>query len=124
VAGKIKGELAQFREMAAFAQFGSDLDDKTKALLERGRRIVELFKQQQYQPLPVEMQAAVLYAMQQGFMDKIDVDKIKDYQGKLQEFLETRKASLLEAIRTKKAIDDALGADLKAAFEEFGQFYK
>jgi F-type H+-transporting ATPase subunit alpha len=62
--------------------------------------------------------------MQQGFMDKIDVDKIKDYQAKLQEFLETRKASLLEAIRTKKAIDDALGADLKAAFEEFGQFYK
>ncbi|MFM8655801.1 MAG: F0F1 ATP synthase subunit alpha, partial [Chthoniobacterales bacterium] len=124
VAGKIKGELAQFREMAAFAQFGSDLDDKTKALLERGRRIVELFKQQQYQPLPVEVQAAILYAMQQGCMDKIEVEKIKDYQGKLQEFLETRKASLLEAIRTKKAIDDALGAELKAAFDEFGQFYK
>jgi F-type H+-transporting ATPase subunit alpha len=119
VAGKIKGELAQFREMA-----GSDLDDKTKALLERGRRIVELFKQQQYQPLPVEMQAAVLYAMQQGCMDKVDVEKIKDYQAKLQEFLETRKAPLLDAIRTKKAIDDALGADLKAAFDEFGQFYK
>ncbi|MFM8684437.1 MAG: F0F1 ATP synthase subunit alpha, partial [Chthoniobacterales bacterium] len=113
-----------FREMAAFAQFGSDLDDKTKALLERGRRIVELFKQQQYQPLPVEVQAAVLYAMQQGCMDKIEVEKIKDYQAKLQEFLETRKASLLEAIRTKKAIDDALGAELKAAFDEFGQFYK
>ena len=124
VAGKIKGELAQFREMAAFAQFGSDLDDKTKALLERGRRIVELFKQQQYQPLPVEMQAAVLYAMQQGYMDKIDVEKIKDYQGKLQEFLETRKASLLDGIRTKKAIDDTLGAELKAAFDEFTQFYK
>ena len=124
VAGKIKGELAQFREMAAFAQFGSDLDDKTKGLLERGRRIVELFKQQQYQPLPVEMQAAVLYAMQQGYMDKVEVEKIKDFQAKLQEFLETRKASLLESIRTKKAIDDALGADLKAAFDEFAQFYK
>jgi len=62
--------------------------------------------------------------MQQGYMDKIDVEKIKDYQAKLQEFLETRKASLLEAIRTKKAIDDALGAELKAAFDEFGQFYK
>ena len=124
VAGKIKGELAQFREMAAFAQFGSDLDDKTKGLLERGRRIVELFKQQQYQPLPVEMQAAVLYAMQQGYMDKVEVEKIKDFQAKLQEFLETRKASLLESIRTKKAIDEALGADLKAAFDEFAQFYK
>jgi F-type H+-transporting ATPase subunit alpha len=62
--------------------------------------------------------------MQQGCMDKIEVDKIKDYQGKLQEFLETRKAPLLDAIRTKKAIDDALGAELKAAFDEFGQFYK
>jgi len=124
VAGKIKGELAQFREMAAFAQFGSDLDDKTKALLERGRRIVELFKQQQYQPLPVEMMAAVLYAMQQGLMDKIDVEKIKDFQAKLQEFLETRKSGLLDTIREKKAIDDALGAELKAAFDEFAQFYK
>jgi F-type H+-transporting ATPase subunit alpha len=124
VAGKIKGELAQFREMAAFAQFGSDLDDKTKGLLERGRRIVELFKQQQYQPLPVEMQAAVLYAMQQGYMDKVEVEKIKDFQAKLQEFLETRKASLLESIRTKKAIDDALGGELKAALDEFAQFYK
>jgi F-type H+/Na+-transporting ATPase subunit alpha len=124
VAGKIKGELAQFREMAAFAQFGSDLDDKTKGLLERGRRIVELFKQQQYKPLPVEMQAAVLYAMQQGYMDKVDVEKIKDFQAKLQEFLETRKASLLASIRAKKVIDDALGGELKAAMDEFAQFYK
>ena len=124
VAGKIKGELAQFREMAAFAQFGSDLDDKTKGLLERGRRIVELFKQQQYKPLPAEMQAAVLYAMQQGYMDKVDVEKIKDFQAKLQEFLETRKASLLASIRAKKVIDDALGGELKAAMDEFAQFYK
>ncbi len=124
VAGKIKGELAQFREMAAFAQFGSDLDDKTKGLLERGRRIVELFKQQQYKPLPVEMQAAVLYAMQQGYMDKVDVEKIKDFQAKLQEFLETRTASLLASIRAKKVIDDALGGELKAAMDEFAQFYK
>ena len=124
VAGKIKGELAQFREMAAFAQFGSDLDEKTKALLERGRRIVELFKQQQYQPLPVEMQAAVLYAMQQGYMDKIDVEKIKDFQAKLQEFLETRKSALLDKIREKKAIDEALGADLKAALDEFAPAYQ
>ncbi|MEI7865503.1 MAG: F0F1 ATP synthase subunit alpha [Chthoniobacterales bacterium] len=124
VAGKIKGELAQFREMAAFAQFGSDLDDKTKALLERGRRIVELFKQQQYQPYSVEMMAAILYAMQQGYMDKVDVEKIKDFQGKLQEFFETRKAPLLEKVRAKKAIDEALGAELKAALDEFAQFYK
>jgi len=124
VAGKIKGELAQFREMAAFAQFGSDLDDKTKALLERGRRIVELFKQQQYQPYSVEMMAVILYAMQQGYMDKVDVEKIKDFQGKLQEFFETRKAPLLEKVRAKKAIDDALGGELKAGLDEFAQFYK
>jgi len=70
------------------------------------------------------MQAAVLYAMQQGYMDAVDVEKIKDYQAKLQEFFETRKASLLDAIRTKKAIDEGLGTDLKAAIDEFKQFYK
>src|SRR5438128_11216212 len=77
VAGKIKGDLAQFREMAAFAQFGSDLDAKTKALLERGQRIVELFKQIQYNPIAVEEQAAVLYAAQQGFFDDVPAAKVK-----------------------------------------------
>src|SRR5436305_7108821 len=106
VAGKIKGDLAQFRELAAFAQFGSDLDAKTKAQLERGQRIVELFKQVQYNPIAVEQQAAVLWAMQNGYMDDVAVDKIKDFQKKLLEFLSTRKVELLARLEHEKAIND------------------
>ncbi|MEO8350515.1 MAG: F0F1 ATP synthase subunit alpha [Chthoniobacteraceae bacterium] len=124
VAGKIKGELAQFRELAAFAQFGSDLDAGTKAKLDRGARIVELFKQIQYNPLPVELQVATLWAMQNNYFDDIPVDKVKDFQLKLQDFFTTRKESILNKIVDKKAVDDAIGADLKAAVEEFKQGYK
>ncbi len=124
VAGKIKGELAQFRELAAFAQFGSDLDAATKAKLDRGSRIVELFKQTQYNPLTVEMQVAVLWTIQNNLMDDVAVDKIKDFQNKLQDYFNTRKEGLLNSIREKKAVDDAIGAELKAAVEEFKQSYK
>src|SRR6187431_2998173 len=86
VAGQLKGDLAQFRELAAFAQFGSDLDAKTKMILDRGARIVELFKQTQYNPLAVELQVAVLFAMQRGFFDSIEVRKIVDASKSLQEF--------------------------------------
>src|SRR5438477_231073 len=92
VAGKLKGDLAQFRELAAFAQFGSDLDAKTQAQLERGKRIIEVFKQPQYNPMLVEVQAAVLWTVQNGLMDDIAVDKIKDFQTKLTEYLTSRKA--------------------------------
>jgi F-type H+-transporting ATPase subunit alpha len=98
VAGKIKGDLAQYRELAAFAQFGSDLDAKTKSTLERGARIVELFKQPQYNPISVEMQAIVLWSMQKGLFDPIAVDKVKAAQNKFVEFIESRKASLLEKL--------------------------
>ena len=124
VAGKIKLELAQFRELAAFAQFGSDLDAKTQATLERGKRIVELFKQNQYNPLPVEIQSAVLFAMQNNLLDDVAVDKIKDFQNKLTDFLATRKEPLLVKLRAEKAISDTLGADLKAAVTEFKQSYR
>jgi len=124
VAGKIKGELAQFRELAAFAQFGSDLDAATKAKLDRGGRIVELFKQIQYNPLTVEMQVAVLWTIQNNYMDDVAVDKIKDFQAKLQDFFGTRKEGLLNSIREKKAVDDALAGELKSAVEEFKQSYK
>lgn len=124
VAGKIKGDLAQFRELAAFAQFGSDLDAKTKALLDRGQRIVELFKQTQYKPLPVELQASVLWGMQNGHFDDVPVAAVKDFQNKLQDFLVTRKDSLLTKLRDKGAIDDGITADLKAAYVEFKQGYK
>jgi F-type H+-transporting ATPase subunit alpha len=124
VAGKIKGDLAQFRELAAFAQFGSDLDAKTKAQLDRGGRIVELFKQTQYKPLPVELQAAVLWAMQNGYFDDVPVASVKDFQGKLQDFFVTRKDAVISKIRDKGAIDDGITADLKAALTEFKTSYK
>ena len=123
VAGRVKGDLAQFRELAAFAQFGSDLDAKTQALLERGKRIVELFKQNQYHPQPVEAQVVILWAAQNNFLDDVPVDKIKDFQAKLADFFATRKTDLLAKIRSEKAISDALAAELKTAVTEFKPTY-
>jgi F-type H+-transporting ATPase subunit alpha len=119
VAGKVKLDLAQFRELAAFAQFGSDLDSATKARLDRGQRIVELFKQIQFNPIPVELQVAVMWAMQNGFIDPVPVERVKEFQNKLQDFLQTRKESLLASIRQKKQLDAELEANLKATLEEF-----
>jgi F-type H+-transporting ATPase subunit alpha len=119
VAGKVKLELAQFRELAAFAQFASDLDAATKQRLDRGSRIVEIFKQQQYNPIPVEMQVALLWTVQNAYFDKVPVAEVKAVQTKLSDFLANRKASILEEIKTKKALDDTLTAQLKAAVEEF-----
>ena len=124
VAGKIKGDLAQFRELAAFAQFGSDLDAKTKSILDRGARIVELFKQVQYNPLATEIMVTTLWSMQNGFMDDVAVDKIKDFQLKLQDFFTTRKDAVLAKIRDKGAIDDDITNDLKAAVTEFKTSYR
>ena len=124
VAGKLKGDLAQFRELAAFAQFGSDLDAKTKALLDRGGRIVELFKQSQYSPIPVEQQAVTLWAMQNGYIDDVPVDRVKEFQTKLREFFETRKESILATIVEKEKIDDDLAASIKTAADEFKSTWK
>ena len=124
VSGRIKLELAQFRELAAFAQFGSDLDAKTQAQLERGKRIVEVFKQPQYNPMSVELQVAVLWAVQNGHFDKVDVDKVKDFQAKLTDFLSTRKEDLLAKIRTEKKVSDEIAADLKSAIEDFADTYQ
>ena len=124
VAGKIKGDLAQFRELAAFAQFGSDLDAKTKSILDRGARIVELFKQVQYNPLATEIMVTTLWSMQNGFMDDVAVDKIKDFQLKLQDYFTTRKDAVLAKIRDKGAIDDDITNDLKAALAEFKTSYR
>jgi F-type H+/Na+-transporting ATPase subunit alpha len=124
VAGKIKGMLAQYRELAAFAQFGSDLDAATKKLLDTGSRIVELFKQQQYNPLAVELQVAVLWSMMNGYFDDVAVDKVKDFQAKLQDFLQTRKDAVLQALRDKPEINDSTAALLKEAVSEFKQNYR
>lgn len=124
VASRIKLDLAQYRELAAFAQFGSDLDPRTQALLDRGRRIVELFKQPPYQPIPVEIQVAILWAVQNNFMDDVPVEKIKDFQNRLTEFLQTSKSSLLEKLRKQKAITDEIALELKEAVGQFKQTYR
>ncbi len=119
VGGKLKGELAQFRELAAFAQFGSDLDAKTKAQLERGSRIVELFKQPQLNPLAIEVQASVLWALQKNYFDSIDIKSIVTAANSLKDFLTSRKEALLTKIRTKAALDAEIEAELKAAADEW-----
>ena len=124
VAGRIKLELAQFRELAAFAQFGSDLDAKTQAQLERGKRIVEVFKQQQYNPMLLEVQVATLWTVQNGLMDDVPVEKIKDFQHKLADYLTSRKEGLMSKISKEKALSDALSAELKSAITDFKQTYK
>jgi F-type H+-transporting ATPase subunit alpha len=124
VAGRIKGDLAQFRELAAFAQFGSDLDAATQAKLERGKRIVELFKQPQYNPMPVEIQVGVMWAIQNGFFDDVPVDKVKDFQDKLTTHLKDRREKLLTTIAKEKAISDATATELKTAIGEFKQSYR
>ena len=119
VAGQLKGDLAQFRELAAFAQFGSDLDAKTQAQIDRGKRLVELFKQSQYSPISVEIQVAVIWAAQNGYLDDVPVERVKEFQAKLTEFLNTRKAELLQSIATEKTLSQVLMGELKAAADQF-----
>ena len=124
VAGQLKGELAQFRELAAFAQFGSELDAKTQAQIDRGKRIMEIFKQPQYNPIPVEVQVAVLWAAQNGYVDHVPVERIKEFQASLTEFLTTRKGELLRKIAEEKALSADLTAELKAAADQFKETWK
>ena len=124
VAGQLKGDLAQFRELAAFAQFGSDLDAKTQAQIDRGKRIMEIFKQAQYNPIPVEVQVLVIWTAQNGYLDQIPVARVKEFQNKLTEYVTTRKSELLARIRKEKALSDVLKAELKAAADEFQQTWK
>ena len=119
VAGQLKGDLAQFRELAAFAQFGSELDPKTQAQIDRGKRIMEIFKQSQYSPIPVEVQVAVIWAVQNGYVDDVPVDRVKEFQNKLTDFMSTRKADVLQKIAQEKTLSPALTAELKTATEQF-----
>ena len=124
VAGQLKGDLAQFRELAAFAQFGSELDTKTQAQIDRGKRIMEVFKQAQYNPIPVELQVAVLWAVQNGYVDNVPVDRVKEFQAGLSEFLTTRKAKLLERIESERALTADLSAELKLATSQFKDMWR
>ncbi|MCV0426494.1 MAG: F0F1 ATP synthase subunit alpha [Roseibium sp.] len=121
VAGPIKGELAQYREMAAFAQFGSDLDATTQRLLNRGARLTELLKQPQFSPLKTEEQVAVIYAGVNGYLDAYPVDRVRDFEEGLLLFLRGEHQDLLDAIWEKKALDDELSGKLKAAVDAFAK---
>jgi F-type H+-transporting ATPase subunit alpha len=121
VAGSIKLELAQYREMAAFAQFGSDLDASTQKLLARGARLTELLKQPQYSPMPVEEQVASIFAGTQGFLDSVEVKDVVRYEAAMLSFLRSDKPKLLATIRDTKALDDKTAAALKDALTDFGK---
>jgi len=119
VAGTVKLDLAQFRELAAFAQFGSDLDEATRAKLERGKRIVEVFKQAQFQPVSVPIQVSILWAVQNGYFDDVEVDDLKAAQASITTYLQDRKADLLIQIATVGELNDEVKAGLKAALDEY-----
>src|SRR6202050_2249672 len=121
VAGRVKLELAQFRELAAFAQFGSDLDAKTQSQLERGKRIVEIFKQPQYNPLPVEVQAAVLWTVQNGFLDDLPVNQVRDFEKELYKYVDATNSALLRTIMEKKILDDSLKGQLSDLIKQAKQ---
>jgi F-type H+-transporting ATPase subunit alpha len=119
VAGAIKGDLAQYREMAAFAKFGSDLDAATQRLLARGARLTELLKQPQYSPLKVEEQVCVIYAGTRGYLDTVAVGNVGRYEKELLGLLRTRHNDLLTAIREQKALSADLEAQLKTIVTDF-----
>ncbi len=121
VAGSIKLELAQYREMAAFAQFGSDLDASTQKLLARGARLTELLKQAQYQPMPVEEQVASIYAGTQGFLDAVDTKDVTRYEAAMLSYLRSDKPEVLAKIRDTKALDGETASALKSALADFGK---
>jgi F-type H+-transporting ATPase subunit alpha len=123
VAGTLRLDLAQYRELAAFAQFGSDLDKATQAQLNRGRRLVEILKQPQYQPIAVEKQVAIVYAATKGFLDAVPVEDLGRYEEDLYRFLETRHAAVLSDISEKKILDDDLKKALEGALTEFGHSF-
>ena len=123
VAGSIKGELAQYREMAAFAKFGSDLDASTQKLLARGARLTELLKQPQYSPLAVEEQVVSVYAGTRGYLDGIAVSDVGRFERELLARMHSKHAGILDAIRTKKALSPELEAELKDAIESFAKTF-
>ncbi|GMV61943.1 MAG: ATP synthase subunit alpha [Parvibaculum sp.] len=123
VAGKIKGELAQYREMAAFAQFGSDLDAATQRLLNRGARLTELLKQGQFSPLKVEEQVVVIYAGVNGYLDKLPVGEVRRFEEELLRNIRTKHEDILEAVRTEKQLSSDTEAKLKAAVESFSKAF-
>ncbi|KAI9591744.1 ATP synthase subunit alpha [Syncephalis fuscata] len=123
VAGSLKLFLAQYREVAAFAQFGSDLDASTQFLLNRGARLTELLKQPQYSPLPVELQVAIIYAGVNGFLDKIEVKRVVDFEGAFLPFMTSQHADILSSIRTEGKLTEATEQKLRSVITEFSKTF-
>ena len=119
VAGKIKGELAQYREMAAFAQFGSDLDATTQRLLNRGSRLTELLKQPQFSPLKMEEQVCVIYSGVNGYLDKLPLDKVRPFEDGLLSALRSKHGDILSAIRSSSDLTGDVEGKLKTAVEAY-----
>jgi F-type H+-transporting ATPase subunit alpha len=124
VAGRLKLDLAQYRDLAAFAQFSSDLDASTRASLERGQRTVEVLKQPQFSPLPVEKQVMTIYAVTNGLLDDVPINSIRDFEEKMYDYMDSVRPQIGERIRNEKTMSDDLTRDLRAAIEEFKQGYQ
>ena len=123
VAGRLRLDLAQYRDLAAFAQFASDLDKVTRDQLARGERLVEVLTQPQYQPLPVEKQVVIVFAGTNGYLDRFEVGAIRAYETEIYRFLETRHPGILTGIAEKKQLDDQLRTDIENALKEFGDLF-
>ena len=119
IAGPLRLELAQYRDLAAFAQFGSDLDKASLAQLNRGARLVEILKQGQFQPLPVEKQVLIIFAATNAYLDDLRVDQCRKFEQELYRFVDNAHRGLLQKIREKKAIDDELRGEINAVIKEF-----
>jgi F-type H+-transporting ATPase subunit alpha len=119
VAGKLRLDLAQFRELEAFAQFGSDLDEKTRAQIERGKRTVEILKQKQYSPMKVENQVAIMYVLINGFIDDVAVEKVSQWEDDFHRFMSLSKKDVLEKIATQKELSEEIVKELEKAIKEF-----
>ncbi|MGC8892648.1 MAG: F0F1 ATP synthase subunit alpha [Candidatus Saccharicenans sp.] len=124
VAGKLRLDLAQYRELQTFAQFGTELDKASQAQLERGWRLTEILKQEPYAPLPVEKQVLIIYAGNRGFLDEFPVEAIRKYEKRLYQYFETKYSHLLQEIASKKQIDMQLDQDISQALQEFNQIFK
>jgi F-type H+-transporting ATPase subunit alpha len=124
VAGSLRLDLAQYRELEAFAAFGSDLDAATQKQLTRGARMVQILKQPQYQPLPLEKQVAILYAGTKGFLDQFPIDSLAEYEKGLFEYMDQKYSDIMKTIAEKKAIDDSLDSKLKQALTEYSEDFK
>jgi F-type H+-transporting ATPase subunit alpha len=123
VGGTLKLDLAQYREMAAFAQFGSDLDQASQRLLRRGERLTEMLKQNQYEPLSTEKEVLIIFAANEGYFDKLAVNQIKPFEQGLYGFVESRHKEILDEIASKRELSDDLRARMRAALDEYQQSF-